>query len=133
MTREKLRRLVRDRAAHRCEYCHLPDFHPVGEPFHMEHVRAKQHGGDNNPENLAWACHRCNFCKGPNLTGIDPKTEKVVSLFHPRADKWEEHFVLRGAELRGRTPKGRATVELLQMNSPRRLERRAELIRSGWF
>lgn len=133
MTRDKLRRLVRERAAKRCEYCHLPDAIPVGEPFHMEHIRARQHGGETVPENLAWACHRCNFQKGPNLVAVDSKSNKIAALFHPRTDKWEKHFCLKGSELRGLTPTGRATVALLQMNAERRVERRAELIRRGWF
>jgi hypothetical protein len=46
---------------------------------------------------------------------------------------WTGHFSLRGIELIGLTPSGRATVVLLQMNAARRLERRGELIRLGWF
>ncbi len=38
------------------------------------------------------------------------------------------HFMLRGSDVVGLTPTGRATVALLQMNTARRLERRAELI-----
>ena len=39
------RQLIRDRAAGRCEYCRLPDWLPPLEPFHMEHIMARQHGG----------------------------------------------------------------------------------------
>lgn len=84
-------------------------------------------------ENLAWACHRCNRHKGTNLSAVDPDTGQVVPLFHPRRDAWEEHFTLDGFRLCGLTATGRATVWLLQMNAERRLERRAELIRRGWF
>ncbi len=130
---ESLRRSVRQRAGGRCEYCHLPDWRPPLEPFHLEHVVARQHGGLMEMENLAWACHRCNRHKGTNLTGVDPDTRSVVSLFHPRRDVWEDHFALDGVRLRGLTSTGRMTVWLLQMNAERRLERRAELIRRGWF
>lgn len=71
--------------------------------------------------------------QGPNLSGIDPKTRRVVSLFNPRRDRWSRHFELLGVEQVGRTLIGRATVALLQMNAPRRLERRAALIKRGWF
>ncbi len=84
-------------------------------------------------ENLAWACHRCNRHKGTNLSGIDPDTREVVMLFHPRRDRWSEHFTLVGVRLRGLTATGRATVWLLQMNAERRLERRAELLKRGWY
>ena len=130
---EALRRTVRERANGRCEYCRLPDQFPALDPFHLEHIVARQHAGPTTPENLAWACHRCNRHKGTNLAGVDPDTQAIVPLFHPRRDVWAEHFALDGIWLRGRTATGRATVWLLQMNAERRLERRAELIKRGLF
>jgi hypothetical protein len=116
-----LRELVRDRAGARCEYCHLPQ--PFSElKFHVEHIIPRQHGGPDTPENLALACPECNLLKGPNLTSVDPTTGRVVRLFHPRSDKWAEHFVQRGARISGLTPFGRATVSLLKMNDPQRLD-----------
>lgn len=114
-----LRKLVRDRAADRCEYCHLPQ-QAVDATFHVEHIRARQHGGTDTAENLALACDRCNLFKGPNLVSVDPVTQQVVLLFHPRNDDWNEHFVVRGSLIEGQTPTGRSTVELLQMNAWRR-------------
>jgi hypothetical protein len=101
--------------------------------FHLEHIIARQHGGETVLDNLAWACHRCNRYKGPNLSGVDPNTQEIASLFHPRRAVWATHFMLREVELVGLTPTGRATVVLLQVNAARRLERRVELIRLGWF
>ena len=77
--------------------------------------------------NLAWACQRCNLCKGTNLSAIDPDSAQVVRLFHPRADRWEEHFTIENVRIVGLTPTGRATVWLLQMNTAERMELRAEL------
>jgi 5-methylcytosine-specific restriction endonuclease McrA len=99
--------------------------------FHVEHVRARQHGGEDFPENLALACPFCNRFKGPNLSAIDPQTARLVPLFNPRKHAWEEHFVLQGADIVGRTPIGRATVALLQMNGGLRIEMRAELLARG--
>jgi hypothetical protein len=82
-------------------------------------------------DNLALACHRCNLHKGPNLTGIDPLTKSVVSLFHPRTDEWREHFALMGVRIEGLSGIGRATVQVLAMNDARRLELRTELLASG--
>ena len=116
-----LRELVRDRAGARCEYCHLPQ--PFSElKFHVEHIIPRQHGGSDTAENLALACPECNLLKGPNLTGVDPATGRVVRLFHPRRDKWPDHFVQHGARISGQTPAGRATVSLLKMNHSQRLE-----------
>lgn len=126
----KTREFVRTRAGNRCEYCLLRQ-EQSGLSHHIEHIIAKQHGGSDDPSNLALACNRCNACKGPNLSGVDSETSATVLLFHPREDVWAEHFEFRGARIVGRTPRGRATVAVLQMNDERRLERRAELLALG--
>jgi len=38
------RRLVHDRAGGRCEYCRIHNSVDVTAAFHVEHIRAKQHG-----------------------------------------------------------------------------------------
>lgn len=125
-----IRQLVRQRAADRCEYCRLPQ-HAVDATFHVEHIIAKQHGGDDDLFNLAWSCDRCNLFKGPNLSCVDDETGQIVLLFHPRRDLWSDHFTLHGALIVGRTATGRATAALLQMNAPRRRDLRALLLRRG--
>ena len=124
------RNLVRHRAKNCCEYCLLSQDHS-DLTHHIEHVIAKQHGGSDELDNLALACHRCNLRKGPNVTGIDPDTEEIVVLFHPRRDEWPRHFRFHGPYIEGITPTGRATVRLLTLNDARRLELRAELIARG--
>jgi hypothetical protein len=115
-----LREAVRKRASGRCEYCHLPqEFSELH--FHVEHIIARQHGGMDESENLAQACPECNLAKGPNLTAIDPETGAVVRLFHPRRDKWSEHFALEGNRVIGKSDIGRATTRLLRMNLPERV------------
>jgi hypothetical protein len=122
-----LRELVRSRAQHRCEYCHLPQSALPFAIFHIEHIVAKQHGGGDDERNLALACDRCNAFKGPNLAAIDPTTRSLVSLFHPRTQVWIEHFRQDGYEVEGLTDVGRATVQLLNMNATRRVQLRAGL------
>lgn len=122
------RRIVRERARGRCEYCLLPeDMNDI--PFHVEHVIAKQNGGEDDVSNLALACDRCNLNKGPNLSSIDPETNAVVHLFHPRKHEWSDQFAVSGPMIEGVTPTGRATVFLLRMNAPRRVQLRRELQR----
>jgi hypothetical protein len=58
-----------------------------------------ERSGKTETENLAWACHRCNYYKGPNFTGIDPETQMVVPLFNPRRAVWNLHFALQGFRL----------------------------------
>jgi HNH endonuclease len=122
------RELVCRRAGERCEYCRLRQAHSDLK-HHVEHIMAKQHGGSDDVDNLALACHRCNLHKGPNLTGIDRSTGQVASLFHPRRDRWFDHFTFEGVRIIGITAVGRATVQVLSMNDSRRLELRTEILK----
>ena len=127
----RIRRLVRDRAGRRCEYCCLHEVDLPLWPFHLDHIIAEQHARLDDLANLAWACQRCNLFKGTNLSAIDPDSAQVVRLFHPRSDRWEEHFTVQNDRIVGLTPSGRATVWLLQMNTAERMELRAELLALG--
>jgi 5-methylcytosine-specific restriction endonuclease McrA len=131
MTRRTLRSAVRRRANARCEYCHFREEHLPLWPFHLDHVVARQHQGRRGLANLAWACQRCNLLKGTNLSGIDPDSGEVVRLFNPRTDRWDDHFAVRRARIVGTTASGRATVWLLQMNSPQRVSLRTILQQDG--
>lgn len=127
----RTREAVRVRADRRCEYCHFHEEDLPLWPFHIDHVVPEQHFGASTLENLAWACQRCNLCKGTNLAAVDAESGKVVRLFSPRTDRWDEHFALRGNRIIGRTPIGRATVGILQMNRAERMDLRTELTTTG--
>ena len=124
--------LVWDRAGHCCEYCGMPQLYDE-LPFEIDHIIARQHGGPTIASNLALACFACNHHRGPNLSGIDSKTKKIVQLFHPRRHKWSRHFRWDGPVLAGRTALGRATVAVLAVNLPHRVRHRAQLIAEGVF
>ena len=117
-----LRRLVRQRADNRCEYCGVHQDQLPLVRFHVEHVVAKQHNGADDESNLCLACHWCNFHKGPNLaTHVDGH---LVPLFHPRTQCWDEHFIRQGNLITELTPVGRGSVKLLNMNDDDRIELR---------
>ena len=78
-------------------------------------------------------CAFCNHHKGPNLSGIDPRTKKIVRLFNPRRQKWSSHFRLMGERIVGRTECGRATVVVLAMNAHDRVELRKEMLKDAVF
>ncbi len=122
------RRLVWERADSRCEYCLLKQDHEPVHTFHVEHIVAKQHRGSDELDNLALACHLCNWHKGPNLTSLDPDNGCITPLFHPRRDHWPDHFKFEGAKLVGLTDIGRTSIWLLEMNCDERLALRAVLI-----
>lgn len=90
----------------------------------MEHVVPRKHGGTDSRDNLALACQNCNLHKGSNLAGVDPVTGEMAPLFDPRSDRWDEHFVLRGARIEGVSNVGRTTVHVLCMNDPDRVQLR---------
>jgi hypothetical protein len=69
--------------------------------------------------------------KGPNLTGVDSLTGQVAPLFHPRNDRWSDHFVFNGPRIEGISVIGRATVRLLAMSDARRVEVRREILKYG--
>ena|SRR5688572_25389541 len=119
------RRLVRERAKGHCEYCRMRQEQDALYRFHIEHIVARQHGGSDESENLALACHHCNENKGTNLAGIDPLSSAVTHLFHPRRDLWQDHFELRDGLVMGMTAIGRTTAALLKMNDPGRVELRS--------
>jgi 5-methylcytosine-specific restriction endonuclease McrA len=122
-----LRQRVRERAGDRCEYCGLRREQSPFARLQIEHIRARQHGGDDDPENLALACIDCNLRKGPNLAGIDPESGSMTPLFHPRTDRWDDHFQWNGIRIEGKTGKGRATIAVLALNHEDRLE-----VRLAW-
>lgn len=62
---------------------------------------------------------------------MDPDTNRLTRLFHPRQDNWDEHFQRSGAILSGKTDVGRTTIEVLAINSPVRVAARQTLIDEG--
>ena len=86
-----VRRFVHERARNCCEYCYAQlGYSP--DPFNVEHIQPRSKGGSTSLANLALACFGCNNAKGAETTAIDPLTEATVPLYHPRQDRWEDHF-----------------------------------------
>jgi hypothetical protein len=125
---------VARRAEHRCEYCRAPEV-IFNFPFEVEHVVPSSRGGTADESNLALACRACNLHKSDRLTGMDDTTESESRLFHPRQDRWEEHFRIdrETGALQGLTPVGRASVSCLQINAPLQLEARRQWMRLKLF
>ncbi len=117
------------RAISRCEYC-LSDERLVGIPFEIEHILHRSRSGETVLDNLALACSRCSRHKSNRIQLTDPLDQKAVPLFHPRQQKWGDHFAWSddGMLITGLTDIGRATVEALQMNHPLIIEARRNWI-----
>jgi 5-methylcytosine-specific restriction endonuclease McrA len=103
-------KLVRQRADQVCEYCLLPQTSQEAV-FHVDHIRPRAAKGLTCAENLALACVTCSLKKAARTRGRDPISKELVPLFHPRQDRWSDHFRWsRGCRLIGRTATGRATI-----------------------
>jgi hypothetical protein len=88
-----------------------------------------KHGGADTEDNLALCCAVCNRRKGADLASLDPVTGTLERLFHPRRDRWPDHFRIGDGEIAGISPVGRTTVRLLQLNRPARVRERQLLAR----
>ena len=75
----------------RCIHCQSRVSIPLDpdEPAHatLEHIVPKNHGGSDDPDNLAVACARCNQLKGRRLDKRrkdDPTLAKVIAVLQER-------------------------------------------------
>ena len=69
-------------------------------------------------DNLALSCQGCNSHKYDKTEGRDPVSQKIVPLFHPRQQRWSDHFTWNEdfTFMIGLTSTGRATVAELNLN-----------------
>jgi hypothetical protein len=111
------RKTVAERAGGRCEYCRCPEY--IGtQTFSVEHIVPVEQGGTSDPDNLALACQGCNNHKYTKREATDPLTGALVPLFHPRQQRWSDHFAWSAdtSLILGLTPTGRATIAALKLN-----------------
>ena len=103
---------VSRRARGLCEYCRSPS-HYSTQVFSAEHIIPRSAGGPTAADNLALACQGCNNHKYTKTEAPDPATNAMVPLYHPRRDRWSDHFAWSedATIVIGLTPMGRATVE----------------------
>ena len=111
------RRAVIERARGCCEYCRSQARFAM-QPFSVEHIEPRSRGGKTTQDNLALACQGCNNHKYTKTEGYDTVTGDIVLLYHPRRERWRDHFAWNEdfTLVIGLTPTGRATVEALLLN-----------------
>lgn len=126
--------LIARRAGHRCEYCRAPEA-VFNFPFEVEHIIPASRAGGDDEANLCLACRACNLRKSDRLVALDELSGVEVPLFHPRQQRWDEHFRVdvESGELQGTTPIGRATIASLDLNHPLQLLARQLWIRLRLF
>ena len=127
-----LREAVVSRASKCCKYCKSQDrYSPTA--FTIDHVVPVSLDGTSDVDNLAYACFLCNRLKSNKVKIFDAVTEKWVSLFMPRQDKWSDHFAWSedATQVIGLTAIGRCTVKELRLNREKLIEYRQCIIPFG--
>ena len=130
---EALRARVAAADRQRCAYC-LTGEAITGLPLTIDHIQPTALGGETAFDNLCLACRSCNEFKASRNSGIDPLTGNEMPLFHPRRQRWNEHFAWNAdaSRIEGLTPIGRATVVTLRMNSSVIVAARTRWVLVGW-
>lgn len=108
---------VLERAHGCCEYC-KSQARFATQSFSIEHIIPRQLGGETTLDNLALACQGCNNHKYTKTEARDPVSDNVAPLYHPRQQRWHDHFAWNDdfTLVIGLTPIGRATLKALQLN-----------------
>ncbi len=130
-----LRRLVIERADNLCEYCLL---HEDDTFFgcEVDHIISEKHEGQTTEANLAYACFVCNRNKGSDIGSLIPASKELVRFYHPRIDRWHEHFQLDtsdGITIVAMSSIGEATARIFGFNSEERLLERQALQVAGRY
>jgi 5-methylcytosine-specific restriction endonuclease McrA len=107
-----IRQKVYERAKGCCEYCRTCEDN-TGQTMQVDHIDPD---GSDSLDNLCLACWNCNNHKRKATLVKDTASSDMVSLYHPRTQKWTDHFEwIEGATLiHGITSTGRATVARLR-------------------
>ncbi len=111
------KKVVAERANGCCEYCRSQVRFAI-QPFSIEYIIPRSAGGETVLDNLALSCQGCNNHKYNKTEGRDPVSGDTVPLYHPRKQRWSNHFAWNDdfTLIIGLTPIGRSTVEALQLN-----------------
>jgi hypothetical protein len=122
------------RAGRRCEYCKAPEI-VSNFGFEIDHIDPVSNEGTHEIGNLSLACRACNSRKRDRRSALDEQTGMIVSLFHPRNDRWQDHFRhdLEKGTILGLTSCGRATVSALDLNHPQQISARFLWMKYGLF
>lgn len=129
----ELRMRLEDVDDHCCAYCQTTTAN-TGQPMTVDHIIPEVRGGLTAFENLCFCCRRCNEFKAAQTQVKDPLTGEYVALYHPRQQRWHDHFMWdeAGMIIIGLTAVGRATILGLYMNNAVIVAARRRWVSVGW-
>ena len=109
---------IRDRFERRCGYCGVSEI-TVGGELTIDHYRPQAADGNDDQDNLIYACVRCNQYKGcfwPDDHDLDHDRR----VLHPVLDDTAAHIGVDEdtGRLYGVTPTGAFHISLLRLNRP---------------
>jgi len=104
--------LVRERAIYVCEYCDVGESETRGL-LTVDHYKPESRGGSSDPNNLVYACFRCNLYKSARWHN----SPDDVPIWNPRESHRSEHMVeLPDGRMLALTDSGRVTITALRLN-----------------
>lgn len=130
---DELRRRIDEADRRCCCYCRTAESNS-GTRLTYDHITPASKGGETTFENVCLACSACNEHKSDATHAVDPISGETVSLFHPRRQRWSDHFnwSVDATRIEGVTPVGRAMVIALRMNHLIIVAARGRWARVGW-
>jgi hypothetical protein len=118
------RQSVRKRYGFCCAYCGVSET-DVGGELTIDHHKPLTAGGGDDPDNLVYACFRCNLYKGALWPG---KTEAGAGrrILHPLLDDPAQHYFQdpKSCRLLPITETGRYHIAALRLNREALVEHR---------
>jgi uncharacterized protein (TIGR02646 family) len=122
---------LNDEFSGRCVYCETP--FSTGTIRYIEHFRPASHYPELSLDvgNLLLVCDRCSASKGARFP-LDEDGNPL--LLNPWVDDFSEHVELQGTGvLKGLTPRGEATIAVLQLNRAELVDRRLGELIAKWL
>ncbi len=117
---------VRQRYYFRCGYCGVSET-DIESELTVDHYQPLSAGGDDDHDNLVYACPRCNLFKGEYWAAGEDAT-RGWRVLHPIRDWREMPLHLREnektGELEALSETGRFHIALLQLNRPALVQHR---------
>lgn len=115
---------VRNRYQRACGYCGVTEL-TTGGGLTLDHYRPRAAAGSDEPDNLVYACARCNQYKG-DFWPTDADLKQGHRVLHPGFDNIAVHLTedRDTGHLLALTPTGAFHIALLRLNRPQLIAHR---------